>query len=410
LYLFKQNTASWESSSGGTTDKLLGEFPMNDVAQITVRQDTNTLNLAKDSEAWKVKDRYNYPANFSEIHELLRKLWELKGVQKVKLGPSQLGRLQLLPPDKGTNGGTLVEFKDKNGKTLASLLLGKKHLRQQAESNPMMGEMGGYPDGRFVLVPVNNSSTTPDVWVVTESFNNLEPKPEPWLNREFVKIEKIKSVSVVFTNATNNWTLERETETGEMKLADKKDGEDLDTSKIYGVNNLFSSVNISDVVAPTADPKSLGLDQPISATINTFDHFTYQVQIGSKTNDDNYPVHVTVSADLPKERTPGKDEKAEDKAKLDKEFKEKTEKLQEKLKNEKAFEKWTFLLPKYTVDALLKPRPELLAVKKEEPKKDPGAAALNPADLLKPAEPMAAEKADAKADNTPPPVPEEKIP
>ncbi len=40
---------------------------------------------------------------------------------------------------------------------------------------------------------------------------------------------------------------------------------------------------------------------------------------------------VAVTAQIPKERTPGKDEKPEDKAKLDKEFKEKQKKLEDKL-------------------------------------------------------------------------------
>ncbi len=93
------------------------------------------------------------------------------------------------------------------------------------------------------------------------------------------------------------------------------------------------------------------------------------------------------SADLPKERKPGKDEKTEDKEKLDKEFKEKMSKLDEKLKQEKAFEKWTYLVSKWTVDPLLKERKDLLAEKKEEPKKEekePSGAApdLKPAPAL----------------------------
>jgi hypothetical protein len=77
-----------------------------------------------------------------------------------------------------------------------------------------------------------------------------------------------------------------------------------------------------------------------------------------------------VTADLPKERTPGKDEKPEDKDKLDKEFKDKLSKLEEKLKLEKTCEKWTYLVDKYTVDALLKERKDLLVEKKDEKKED----------------------------------------
>jgi len=47
------------------------------------------------------------------------------------------------------------------------------------------------------------------------------------------------------------------------------------------------------------------------------------------------------------------------------------------LKQEKAFEKWTYLVSKWTVDPLLKERKDLLAEKKEEPKKEEKPAATN---------------------------------
>src|SRR3989442_11467858 len=92
--------------------------------------------------------------------------------------------------------------------------------------------------------------------------------------------------------------------------------------------------------------------------------------MGKKPAEDNYYLSMNVPADLPKERTPGKDEKPEDKEKLDKEFKEKISKLDEKLKQEKAYEKWTYLVSKWTVDPLLKEQKDLLVEKKEEPKKE----------------------------------------
>jgi hypothetical protein len=119
----------------------------------------------------------------------------------------------------------------------------------------------------------------------------------------------------------------------------------------------------------------LGLDQPTKATIKTAGGFTYEVKLG-KADGDNYPLQVSVSADLKKQREAGKDEKPEDKAKLDKEFADKLAKQEEKLKSEQAFAKWTYTVSKWTVDALLKGRGELLAEKKAEEKKPSGAEAL----------------------------------
>jgi hypothetical protein len=111
-------------------------------------------------------------------------------------------------------------------------------------------------------------------------------------------------------------------------------------------------------------PEAVGLDKPAVVKLETFDNFSYTVHIGKSTNDDSFPLKVTVTADLAKERTPGKDEKPEDKAKLDKEFKEKIDKLKEKLNKEKGYEKWTYLMSKWSVENLLKPRSEFMAAPK----------------------------------------------
>jgi hypothetical protein len=369
LYLYQRNTASWQGGDRAPEQKLLGDFPLNDITQVLIKQPTAELNLVKLDDRWKVKERFDYPANFSELSEFLRKMWELKGVQRIKVGASQLARLELVGPDKSTNGGTLVEFKDKTGKSVRSLLLGKKHMRHSEGSSPFGGDDSGWPDGRFVRVM--DGQTTPNVWVVSDPFSNVEAKPESWVNKDFIKVEKLRSISLSSTNATNNWKLARETESGEWKLQDKQAGEELDSSKTSSFNYLLSSPSFNDVLSPETKPEAVGLDKPITATLETFDQFAYKLQIGKHTNDDNYPVRVDASADLPKERVPGKDEKPEDKERLDKEFKEKNDKLKEKLAQEKAFEKWTFIVSKWTIDSLLKPRADLLAPpKKEEPKKE----------------------------------------
>jgi hypothetical protein len=242
LHLYQRNQASYVTGDVGSGQKILGDFPLNDVAQITIKQTNAELNIIKQDDLWKVKERYNYAANFNEIHELLRKMWELKSVQDVKVGPSQFGRLDLLPPDKGANSGTLIDFKDKAGKPIRGIMLGKKYSKD-AGASPY-----GYSseDGRFVSA--KDASGADKVWLVSEPFRNIETKADAWLDKEFVKVEKLKSVSVTSTNATNDWKMFREIEGGEMKLADKKAGEELDSNKIWGVNNALSSANFNDVL------------------------------------------------------------------------------------------------------------------------------------------------------------------
>jgi len=75
-----------------------------------------------------------------------------------------------------------------------------------------------------------------------------------------------------------------------------------------------------------------------------------------------------VSAKLPTERAAGKDEKPEDKTRLEKEFKDSQQKLADKLKQEQGYQQWTYLIPSWVVDPVLKERSQILTEKKEEPK------------------------------------------
>ena len=402
LLMVKNQNASWKETNPAMGKKVLGDFPVNDVAHIVLKHGTNEVNLAK-TDVWRVRERNNYPANYSEISDFLLKVRDLKIVQSEKVGPSQLQRLWLTP-GPGTNSVLQVDFKDQKDKTIRTVLLGKKHMRKQDRPSPM-GEMGdtgdeGWPDGRYV-----KTADSDNVTLISESFANIEPKPDQWLNKDFFKIEKVRSVAVAFPNATNSWKLTRETETGDWKLADAKPGEELDKTKSSSVANPLSSPSFTDV-AITATPESL--EKPTIASIETFDNFSYTLKAGQKTND-NYLLAMTVTAQLPKERTAGKDEKPEDKEKLDKEFKEKQKKLEEKLAQEKAYEKWVYQVSSWTVDPLLKERSQLLVEKKEEPKKEEKAAAAEaPATSVSTAGTAATNRPAVEAKAATPPEPPKK--
>ncbi|MBI1841848.1 MAG: DUF4340 domain-containing protein [Verrucomicrobia bacterium] len=383
--LSKKEQATWTDPSSKMGQKLLSDLKVDDVnnvESVTIKSSTGSLSLAKKGDVWGVPDRGDYPANYENLQSFLMKVFELKVAQPVKATGGQLERLELLPPDKGTNGGagTLVEFKDKSGKILTTLTLGKKVSKESGAASPMGG--GSYPVGRYVLA----GSDTKNVALVSETFANIEPKAEDWLDKDFLKIEKLRSLAVTHPQATNSWKISRETEAGEWKLQDAKGEEKLDTSKTSGFNWLLSSGSFADVAGPAVKPEDTGLDKPVVAKLETFEDFAYEVKLGKAQPDGRHYVQFKTSAAIAKERAPGKDEKPEDKEKLDKEFKEKTKKAEEKLKKEKFHDKWVYLVDKYTVENLLKERREFLAEKKDETKKDDAKKAPRPGapELLEP--------------------------
>jgi Domain of unknown function (DUF4340) len=314
--VYQRGNSSWQSAGQTIGGKLLPNLPANDVAQIVIDSGTNQLTLEKHNEIWSVRDRADYPANFSQISDLLVKLAGLKVVQHEETGPSELPRFNLSSPGPGTNSGTLLEFKDQTGKTLASLLLGKDHMNQQPNGQ-------GWPDGRYVIANGNNA----DVAVVSETFDNATTNPSDWLDKTFFKIANPKSIAVTFPVATNSWKLQRASETNDWALADTRPGEKLDSSKVDDITGSFDSLGFSDVSPGATTPASA-----MTATIETLDGTNYVAKIWPS-GDDNYS--MTISIDPPNGK-PATDVQ---------------------------FSHWTYQIASYSFASLLKPRTSLLESK-----------------------------------------------
>src|SRR6266436_1846759 len=125
LLVYKKQNDVGSSGDPDIGKKLLAQLPINDITHIAIKQGTNELNLVKKDELWRVRERNDYPANYTEISDFLLKARDLKIVQSERVGPTQLPRLSLVS-GQGTNTALTVEFKDQNDKNIRLLVLGKK--------------------------------------------------------------------------------------------------------------------------------------------------------------------------------------------------------------------------------------------------------------------------------------------
>ena len=357
LWVLRQRSAGYEQAQTEMGGSLLGPLDVNAVAALRITQGSNSVNVIRDGQDWVVRERGNYPANFADLANFVRKLAELKVARPVTVGASRLALLELSP-----GSGVVVDLLGSDGKALKTLRLGKQSVKGGGD-DPMGG--GGFPDGRYVQVGDHVS-------LISDPLGNARPAPADWLAKEFIKVEQPVFIQVTQAEATNSFTLTRTNEFADWTLNDAAAGETLDKNKLWNLNTLLSAAGFNDLIL-SPDAAKLGLDHPTSATIKTAGGFAYELKLGQPEGE-NYPVQVTVSAQLPTQRTPAADEKPEDKERLDKEFKEKLAKLEQKLKAEQALGKWTFAVSKFTVEPLLKKRAELLADKKAEA---PGGAGAN---------------------------------
>lgn len=360
LFLRSRDSASWSSSAAVSSAKILS-FPLNDVSRVTIKTSGTELNLVKQGGTWRVAERADYPADFGKVASLLRKLWELRATQDVKAGPAQLGRLELLEPGSPSDSGTMIELKDGNAKTMGSLLLGKK---QNQMANRHFGEVS-LSVGRYVMAPARAEH----VYLVAETFDEVQPKPELWLSRDFLKVENPASIALAGTVPGLNWKVSRATANGPWTLPGAKPGEELDSTKVNSLTSYLANLGFADVMKADASPAETGLDKPSTLSIETFDGFAYELRIG-KLIGTNYPVLVSVEANLPNERKPAADEKPADKTRLDQQFQEKRKTLREKLAKEEKLAGRPYLIAKGTVEQFLKERSALL---KSEPSPPPAA-------------------------------------
>lgn len=422
-YLTSKNNDDQPSSKTGIGAEVVKKIDPTKITAITITDKNSSVTLEQKDQQWNVLERDGFEAKFEDIQKLVSDSVTLKSLRQINASEKQYGRFELVDPSSSQDkSGLKLEFKGSDKKVLKTLLIGKK-------SSSNSGANAGSPFGssenqRFVLADGIINVIEIDF---SSALNDIAADASEWLNKDdFLKIEKIESVSVNHPDKANSWSLTREKDGDDMTLVDAKEGEKLDSSKGNSAGRVFGFANFDDVASKETDPKDIGMDKAVSANIETFEGYTFAIKM-SKSGEDHY---MTVNAagtrvpqddeskarvpqpDESKPREPGKDEKPEDKERLDKEHadnlaklitdREKTHKdsqTKTKADRDKAFsdnlaklkklEGWTFKVTSFTFDAIYKTRAEMMEEEKEEEAADttglPGApgdaaAAKNKAD------------------------------
>ncbi len=353
LALFWQDIAAYRTAGAKIGAKLLPGFNMTDVAQIRLQDAKSEVTLVRMESSWRVRERSNYPANVQSIGDLLTKLADLKVVQSESVGVSLLPRLDLAAPGKSEGGGTLVEFKDAAGKTISSLVLGKKILKKDP-MNPLPNAVDGVPAGRYVLV----AGAKDTVIVVSDPLESVVASPGAWAARHFFKADRVKTLTVAGDGAMQ-WKITRDLEYSQWKFA--SGGGELDPGAAVAATNALGGLSFDDIIP---DSQAVPTDKAITVTAETFDNLTYQLKIAKRQTGDDYAVSFSVSGEPAKQRVPEKGEKPADKERYDKDFAASLGALQVRIAREKALSQWAYVLSTKTLAPLLRDRAQLVAAKR----------------------------------------------
>jgi hypothetical protein len=198
--------------------------------------------------------------------------------------------------------------------------------------------------------------------VVAEPFSSVAAKPQQWLARDYLKVERARSIAAVGPDGKERWAVMRPDEAaGWQWLTPGR----LDGGKAQDAASALYSMQIADAAAGVSDAEA-GLDKPVTVRVQTFDGWTYDLRIGKPGPEDRYYAKATVTGTVPEGRAPRADEKAEDKEREDKAFAERQSAMKAKLERERSLGAFTVLLAKSTVDPLLREQAALVVVEKSD--------------------------------------------
>lgn len=362
VYAVKKST---ENSVKTTTERSQGEklienFPADQITTISLTSAGTAVTLSLKEGKWCVAERDDFPAETRNIMEFLRTISDLKVTHNIEAGPSFAPRFGM---DEASSDplqrGTTASFKDAAGNILSTLSFGKNLDSAAAESSPF----GGAAIGRYV----RNHADPSGFYAVSELFPNLTAEPQGWLAADFFNIEKIRRISLTRPGSDQTeWELIRDDETAEFRFTDTFPGVKIDANATAPLKSLFSFARFDDVV-PAKEVETLSSpDKLQTATIQTFEGLTYVIKLqpkksaNSQPGSESYLLTVNASGEIPQERKRAENETPEAAQAADKAFADRKQTLTKTLGQIQKIENRTFEVGKFTVDALLKSRTDLM--------------------------------------------------
>ncbi len=265
-------------------EKLLAGLDVNKAVTLEIITKDGSVNLKKGPEYWEVETRYGYPADFSKITKFVKKLKNMKIGRWFKAGDDVLSRLALYDPGKkdakDDQKGTRIILKDKDGKILADLILGKAR-----ESSAGFG-------GHYIIK--NGDSV---IYLVDKDFKFMDKEAPDWLKKELLKVNsgKIEKVTAFDPEKEKPLFIVKRSAKGKKAVFENlPEGKKQKDSKIKSLMGALSSLRINDVADPDSPDDKTGLNGPY-LEYHLFDGTVYRVSAGKKVSDDDTSVFFKVS-------------------------------------------------------------------------------------------------------------------
>jgi hypothetical protein len=153
---------------------------VNSAASLAVTAKAKTFTVYVKDGAWVVKEMSDYPADTALVRKALFSLTELRPYEAKTKDPARLAKLELEDPTGKDAQSKQLTVKDKDGKVLADVIVGKANT-----TNVILGKE---------MVYVRKAGTD-QAWLA-EGDPSLKAEPLDWIVRSVIDIdiERVKDV------------------------------------------------------------------------------------------------------------------------------------------------------------------------------------------------------------------------
>jgi len=296
--------------------KLFSDLPLKSVAAVTIKGADESVTLKKGEDVWLLENKFDYPASFSLLTEIVNNLKDAAVGRSFKADEATLSRLALQHPDKkekpAEERGVEIILQDKDKKSLADVIVGKAR-----------------PEGGHYLMLAKDST----VYLVDKTFKTLNKKLEDWLDKELTEEINAADIEKVVCRDAEKilYTFKRPEKGKDAEFEGSiPEGKKLKKAKVNEVFGAMSYFRIDDIADPAEKAEKTGLDKALCFEFYLFDGTVYKAYPGKELTEDKeksyFKAEVAYLAPEKKAEADKKEEKAQ--------HPEKTQKPEEKPKSE----------------------------------------------------------------------------
>jgi hypothetical protein len=343
---------------------------LDDVAEIDVKTEEQTISLVRNDGQWLLKDKHNYPVALDKVRQVLFGTADLTFLEAKTSNPKLYSKIGVEDPSEAGAKSTLLTLKKEGGETLADLIIGNDKM---AKTDTTLREI-------YIRKP-NKKQT----WLALGQLS-VEPEPLDWVDKQIINLDndRIRQVKVNQPDGEKILVFKDTPTDKEYQLAEVPAG--MKIKFPYMLKNMATTLsyfNMTDVKVATEIEFN---QQVLNAVFTTFDGL--KVTLTTTEQDDKYYAKLAAefdpeavwleppkeeeekeatSSEESEEKSESEESKSESEESKEDKPEDKTESAKPEVENLNAkFKGWVYEISAHKVEQLAKKLDELIEEEETE--------------------------------------------